>query len=79
MLSRSLRLFGVLLQSQTDANGSAWGAPLTVGGSYTGEYSSMAIVDGNPAIGYTSGARQEATARLRRSDGGWVVESAGVK
>ncbi len=30
-------------------------------------------------IGYTPGARQEATARLRRSEGGWVVSDAGVK
>jgi hypothetical protein len=31
------------------------------------------------AMGYTPGAPLEATARLRRSDGGWVVEDAGVK
>ena len=31
------------------------------------------------AIGYTPAAPQEATARLRRSDGGWVLEDAGVK
>ena len=31
------------------------------------------------AIGYGATAPQEATARLRRSDGGWVVEDAGVK
>jgi hypothetical protein len=31
------------------------------------------------AIGYTPAAPQETTARLRRSDGGWVVEDAGVK
>ncbi len=31
------------------------------------------------AIGYTPAAPQEATARLRRSDGGWVVNDAGVK
>jgi hypothetical protein len=30
-------------------------------------------------IGYTPAAQQEAVARLRRSDGGWVVEDAGVK
>ena len=30
-------------------------------------------------IGYTPAAPQEAVARLRRSDGGWVVEDAGVK
>jgi hypothetical protein len=30
-------------------------------------------------IGYTPAAPQEATARLRRSDGGWVVDDAGVK
>ena len=31
------------------------------------------------AIGYTPAAPQEATARFRRSDGGWVVKDAGVK
>jgi len=31
------------------------------------------------AMGYSPPAPQEATARLRRSDGGWLVESAGVK
>ena len=31
------------------------------------------------AIGYTAAAPQEATARLRRSDGGWQVDDAGVK
>jgi hypothetical protein len=31
------------------------------------------------AIGYEPAAAQEATARLRHSDGGWVVEDAGVK
>jgi hypothetical protein len=31
------------------------------------------------AIGYTPAAPKEATARLRRSDGGWVVNDAGVK
>ena len=31
------------------------------------------------AIGFTPSGPQEATARLRRSDGGWVVEDAGVK
>jgi len=31
------------------------------------------------AIGFTPSRPQEATARLRRSDGGWVVESVGVK
>jgi hypothetical protein len=31
------------------------------------------------AIGYTPPAPQEATARLRRSDSGWLVEDAGVK
>jgi len=31
------------------------------------------------AIGYGPTAPQEATARLRRSDSGWVVENAGVK
>jgi hypothetical protein len=30
-------------------------------------------------IGYTPASPQEAVARLRRSDGGWVVEDAGVK
>ena len=30
-------------------------------------------------IGYTPAEPQEATARLRRSDGGWVVENSGVK
>ena len=30
-------------------------------------------------IGYTPAAPQEAVARLRRSDGGWVVDDAGVK
>lgn len=30
-------------------------------------------------IGYTLAASQEATARLRHSDGGWVVEDTGVK
>jgi hypothetical protein len=30
-------------------------------------------------MGYTPAAPQEAMARLRRSDGGWLVESAGVK
>jgi hypothetical protein len=31
------------------------------------------------AVGFTLSGPQEATARLRRSDGGWVVESVGVK
>jgi hypothetical protein len=31
------------------------------------------------AIGYTPAASQEATAHLRRSDGGWIVENTGVK
>jgi hypothetical protein len=31
------------------------------------------------AIGYTSPTPQENTARLRRSDGGWTVQDAGVK
>ncbi len=31
------------------------------------------------AVGYTPAAPQEATARLRRSDGGWLVGDAGVK
>ena len=31
------------------------------------------------AMGYTPPAPAEATARLRRSDGGWVVQDAGVK
>lgn len=30
-------------------------------------------------VGYTPGQPQEATARMRRSDGGWLVEDAGVK
>jgi hypothetical protein len=30
-------------------------------------------------IGYTPAAPQEAIARLRRSDGDWVVNDAGVK
>ena len=30
-------------------------------------------------LGYTPPAPQEAVARLRRSDGGWVVEDAGLK
>jgi len=31
------------------------------------------------AIGYTPAAPQEATARVHRSDGGWVVKDAGLK
>lgn len=31
------------------------------------------------AIGYTAAAPKEAVARLRRSDGGWAVENAGLK
>jgi hypothetical protein len=43
---------------------------------YTWRWTPTTMAD---AVGYTPAAPQEATARLRRSDGGWVVEDAGVK
>jgi len=43
---------------------------------YTWQWKPTKMAD---AIGYTPAKPQEATARLRRSDGGWVVENSGVK
>jgi hypothetical protein len=36
----------------TDANGSTWGAPITVDTGAVGRFTSLAIVNGNPAISY---------------------------
>jgi hypothetical protein len=41
----------------TNANGTAWGSPVTVDGTGTedvGQYTSLAVVNGNPAISYHS-------------------------
>jgi hypothetical protein len=43
---------------------------------YTWKWAPTKMAD---AIGYTPAAPQEATAHLRRSDGGWLVETTGVK
>jgi hypothetical protein len=43
---------------------------------YTWRWTPTKMAD---AVGYKPAAPQEATARLRRSDGGWVVDDAGVK
>lgn len=43
---------------------------------YTWRWKPTSIAE---VIGYTPAAPQEATARLRKSDGGWVVAEAGVK
>jgi hypothetical protein len=48
----------------------------TVAVTYTWHWKPMTMAE---VIGYTPPAPQEATARLRRSDDGWVVEDAGVQ
>lgn len=48
----------------------------TVAVTYTWQWTPTSMAG---VIGYTPPAPQEATARFRRSDGGWVIEDAGVK
>ena len=48
----------------------------TVAVHYTWQWKPTGMAE---VIGYRPPAPQEATARLRKSDGGWVVEDAGVK
>jgi hypothetical protein len=48
----------------------------TVAVTYTWQWKPTSMAE---VIGYRPGAPQEATARFRKSDGGWVIEDAGVK